>query len=109
MCAAVTEAASFHIYFPGREGLAASLGPEAQCFRGIRALPGRKRPGRYLTAGMLNGIFGEGQSRHIAHWQAVMVVDKTAEQNGDGTLTIREKARFANELTLPSPMGESQR
>src|ERR1700730_12416524 len=35
MCAAVIEAASFHIYFPGREGLAASLGPAAQCFRGV--------------------------------------------------------------------------
>jgi hypothetical protein len=52
------------------------------------------------TAGMLNGIFGEGQSGHIAHWQSVKIVDKTEEQNEDGTLTIREKERFANELTL---------
>ena len=56
--------------------------------------------GLLCTAGMLNGIFGEGQSRHIAHWQSVKVVDKTEEQNEDGTLTIREKERFANELTL---------
>jgi hypothetical protein len=56
--------------------------------------------GLLCTAGMLNGIFGEGQSRHIAHWQSVKVVDKTEEQNEDGTLTIREKERFANKLTL---------
>jgi hypothetical protein len=49
---------------------------------------------------MLNGIFGEGQSRHIAHWQSVKVVDKSEEQNEDGTVTIREKERFTNELTL---------
>ena len=49
---------------------------------------------------MLNGIFGQGQSRHIAHWQSVKVVDKTEEQNEDGMLTIREKERFAKELTL---------
>jgi hypothetical protein len=48
--AAVTEAALFHIHFPGRTGLAASLGPEAQCFRGSLAVPGRKRPCRHLVA-----------------------------------------------------------
>ncbi len=56
--------------------------------------------GLLCTAGMLNGIFGEGQSRHIAHWQSVKVVDKSEEQNEDGTVTIREKERFTNELTL---------
>jgi hypothetical protein len=30
----------------------------------------------------------------------VKVVDKTEEQSEDGTLTTREKERFANELTL---------
>jgi len=97
--AAVTEAELFQIHLPGRTGLAASLGPEARCFRGSLAVPGRKRPSRHLTAGMLNGIFGEGQFRHIAHWQSVKVVDKTDEQIEEGTLTMREKERFANELT----------
>jgi hypothetical protein len=32
--AAATEAELFQIHVPGRTGLAASLGPEAQCFRG---------------------------------------------------------------------------
>jgi hypothetical protein len=56
--------------------------------------------GLLSTAGTLNGIFGQGQSWHIAHWQSAKVTDKTEEQNEDGTLTIREKERFANELTL---------
>src|SRR5580700_77493 len=50
MWAAVTGAELFHIHLPGRTGLAASLGPEAQCFRGSLAIPGRKRPGRHLIA-----------------------------------------------------------
>ena len=48
--AAVTEAALLQIHLPGRPGITASLGPEAQCFRGSVAVPGRKRPGRHLVA-----------------------------------------------------------
>jgi hypothetical protein len=48
--AAATEAELFQIHVPGRTGLAASLGPEAQCFRGSLAVPGRKRPCRHLVA-----------------------------------------------------------
>jgi hypothetical protein len=55
--------------------------------------------GLLCTAGMLNGIFGEGETRHIAHWQSVKVVDK-AEEEEDGKTIIREKERFSNELTL---------
>lgn len=47
--AAVTEGALFHIQLPGRAGIAASLGLEAQCFRGSVAIPGRKRPARHLV------------------------------------------------------------
>jgi hypothetical protein len=50
MWTAVTEAESFHILLPVRTGLTACLGPEAQCFRGSLAVPGRKRPGRHLVA-----------------------------------------------------------
>lgn len=46
--AAVTEAAVFQIHLPGRSGMAVSLGPEAQCFRGSVSVPGRKRPARHL-------------------------------------------------------------
>jgi len=48
--AAVTEGALFRIQLPGQASITASLGPEALCFRGSVALPGRKRPGRHLVA-----------------------------------------------------------
>jgi len=61
--------------------------------------------GLLCTAGMLNGIFGEGESRHIAHWQSVKLADKTEEEE-DGKTIIREKERFSNELTLVFATGE---
>ncbi len=57
------------------------------------------------TAGMLNGIFGDGDARHIAHWQSIKVVDRTEEEE-DGATVIREKERFSNELTLVFASGE---
>lgn len=48
--AAVTEGAFFQIRFPGRDAFTASLGPEAQCFRGSVAVQGRNRPVRHLVA-----------------------------------------------------------
>jgi hypothetical protein len=48
--AAVTEGAFFTIHLPSRAGVAASLGPEAQCFRGSLMIPDRKRPVRHLVA-----------------------------------------------------------
>jgi hypothetical protein len=61
--------------------------------------------GLLCTAGMLNGIFGEEATRHIAHWQSVKLVDKT-EEDEDGKTVIREKERFSNELTLVFCTGE---
>ena len=61
--------------------------------------------GLLCTAGMLNGIFGEGEKRHIAHWQSVKLVDKSEEEE-DGKTIIREKERFSNELTLVFASGE---
>ena len=55
--------------------------------------------GLLCTAGMLNGIFGKGQTKHIAHWQSVKLVDKSEEEE-EGKTIIREKERFSNELTL---------
>jgi hypothetical protein len=48
--AAVTEGALFQIQLPGRTGITASLGLEAECFRGSVAIPGRKHPVRHLVA-----------------------------------------------------------
>ena len=61
--------------------------------------------GLLCTAGMLNGIFGEGEARHIAHWQSVKLVEKSEEEE-DGATVIREKERFSNELTLVFCTGE---
>lgn len=61
--------------------------------------------GLLCTAGMLNGIFGEADSRHIVYWQSVKLVD-TAEEEEDGATVIREKERFSNELTLVFGTGE---
>lgn len=55
---------------------------------------------------MLNGIFGQGKTRHIAHWQSVKLVDKTEEEE-DGKTVIREKEGFSNELTLVFSGGET--
>ena len=48
--AAVTEGAMLHIQLPGGTPIAASLGLEAQCFRGSVMVPGRKRLVRHLVA-----------------------------------------------------------
>jgi 16S rRNA G966 N2-methylase RsmD len=61
--------------------------------------------GLLCTAGMLNGIFGEGESRHLACWQSVKLVDKSEEEE-DGKAIIRERERFSNELTLVFCTGE---
>ncbi len=46
--------------------------------------------GLLCTAGMLNGIFGEGEARHIAHWQsikALVMVDEEANNGNYDELT----------------------
>jgi hypothetical protein len=48
--AAVAEGALFQIRLPGWAAIAASLGPEAHCFRGSVAIPGKKHPVRHLVA-----------------------------------------------------------
>jgi len=52
------------------------------------------------TAGMLNGVFGTGADRHIAHWRSVKFVDRFEESLPDGTILQHERERFSHELTL---------
>ena len=59
------------------------------------------------VSGMLNGIFGTGERRHIAVWQPVKVVDRSEETGEDGTIVQRERERFTNELTLAYASGET--
>jgi hypothetical protein len=63
--------------------------------------------GLLACAGLLNGTFGSNGDRHIAFWQSVKIVDKTEEEDEDGTITIREKESFSNELTLVFATGET--
>jgi hypothetical protein len=61
--------------------------------------------GLLACSGLLNGIFGSGDQRHISFWQAVKVVDKTEEEE-DGVITMRERERFSNELTVVFSTGQ---
>jgi hypothetical protein len=61
--------------------------------------------GLLACSGLLNGIFGSNDQRHISFWQAVKVVDKTEEEE-DGVITLRERERFSNELTVVYSTGE---
>jgi SAM-dependent methyltransferase len=56
--------------------------------------------GLLACSGLRNGILGSDDQRHIAFWQAVKVVNKTEEGNDQGVVTVREKERFSNELTV---------
>jgi len=51
------------------------------------------------VSSLLDGIFGSGGERHLAAWHSVKVVDKSEEEE-DGVITIKERERFSNELTL---------
>lgn len=62
--------------------------------------------GLLACSGLLNGIFGSEKQRHISCWQAVKVIDKTEEEDEEGVVTIREKERFSNELTLVFTTGQ---
>jgi hypothetical protein len=58
------------------------------------------------VSGLLNGIFGSGKDLHVAAWQAVKVVDRSEETEEDGTIIVRERERFTNELTIVSLQGK---
>jgi hypothetical protein len=62
--------------------------------------------GLLACSGLLNGIFGHDDGRHISCWQAVKVVDKTEEEDDQGVVTVREKERFSNELTVVYTTGQ---
>ena len=62
--------------------------------------------GILACSGLLNGVFGTGSQRHIAFCQAVKAVDKTEEEDEEGVITVREKERFSNELTLVFATGQ---
>jgi hypothetical protein len=64
--------------------------------------------GLLCTAGMLNGVFGEGEDRHIAHWRSVKFTDHWEEEEEDGTRILHDRERFSHELTLVFSNGRTQ-
>jgi hypothetical protein len=64
--------------------------------------------GLLCTAGMLNGIFGEGEDRHIAHWRSVKFTDHWEEEEEDGSKILHDRERFSHELTLVFLHGKTQ-
>jgi Uncharacterised methyltransferase family (DUF6094) len=64
--------------------------------------------GLLCTAGMLNGVFGEGEERHIAHWRSVKFTDHWEEEEADGTRILHDRERFSHELTLVFANGKTQ-
>ena len=57
--------------------------------------------GLLACSGMLNGFFGSGDDRHIAHWRAVKHVDEFNEEGEEiGETVIRRRERFSHELML---------
>jgi Uncharacterised methyltransferase family (DUF6094) len=55
--------------------------------------------GLLCTAGLLNGVFGEGRDRHIARWRSVKHVTTFVEHEGDAEV-IHHRERWTNELRL---------
>ena len=55
--------------------------------------------GLLCTAGLLNGVFGEGDERHIARWRSVKDVTTFVEEEGDAQI-IHHRERWTNELRL---------
>ena len=64
--------------------------------------------GLLCTAGMLNGVFGKGEDRHIAHWRSVKFTDHWEEEEEDGTKILHDRQRFSHELTLVFANGKTQ-
>ena len=64
--------------------------------------------GLLCTAGMLNGAFGEGDDRHIAHWRSVKFTDHWEEEEEGETKILHDRERFSHELTLVFANGKTQ-
>ena len=89
--------------------------PAAFFYRSSRmSAAGRLRPlhgghvGLLCTAGMLNGVFGEGENRHIAHWRSVKFTDHWEEEEAEGTRILHDRERFSHEVTLVFANGKTQ-
>lgn len=88
LSAAVTEAALFQIQLPGGPIIAASLGSEAQCFRGSVMVSAKKHPVRHLVAVSAElartkpGADREGARTVLCDDDPVFVLYRTAQRYG---------------------------
>jgi hypothetical protein len=57
------------------------------------------RVGLLCTAGLLNGVFGHGEERHIARWRSVKSVT-VFEVKEKGYTEVHKREQFTNELAL---------
>jgi hypothetical protein len=62
--------------------------------------------GLLACSGLLNGIFGSGDHRHIAFWQAVKARSCSTEEGDNGTIIQREREYFTNKLTVVYSTGQ---
>jgi hypothetical protein len=82
---------------------------EPSCVRGRPLTPLHGgHVGLLCTAGMLNGVFGEGESLHIANWRSVKFTAHWEEEEEDGTRILHDRERFSHELTLIYSDGKTQ-
>ena len=51
------------------------------------------------TAGLVNGIFGEGTDLHVARWKSIKVTNRFEETDENEVTTIRQRERFTPSLT----------
>lgn len=52
------------------------------------------------VSGCLDGLFGQGEDRHLACWSTDKTTDKFEETDDQGVTTIRERERFTQTLTV---------
>ena len=69
-------------------------------FNGGLSFRQKRGNGLLTTAGLLNGIFGEGPDLHVARWESIKVTDRFEETDENEVTTIRERERFTQSLTL---------
>ena len=62
--------------------------------------------GLLATAGMLNGVFGTDEQKHIARWRPVKHTTTITEVE-NGVKIVRTKERFSNELALVFTTGQT--
>lgn len=63
--------------------------------------------GLLCTAGMLNGVFGQGELRHLANWQSRKYT-KTWREEDDGKIVNHTREYFSHECTLLWVNGSTQ-